>query len=187
MLGVALEERHELLGAEFVRPFRGEKVGRVGADQYVAGLHRCGDLARPVVSGLNAFLVAEPDLAAQAAAGAIFRKNARDELPEAVVLAIGEQARQQRAADARAPRVAGDVDGELGHLVVAGAGAVGGGPGEADHPAVPLGDHRWMAGVEAAQHLLDVGGRARLGLEGGDPVGDPFRVDAGDGAREADR
>src|SRR5262249_45374380 len=57
----ALDERHEFLGAEFMRALRREEIGRVHADKHVARLQRSGDLCIPVLSGLDAFLVAESD------------------------------------------------------------------------------------------------------------------------------
>src|SRR5213075_2371998 len=80
----------------------------------------------------------------------------------------------QKPAAAAAAGGACDIDRGLGDAGIAGAAAVGRAGGPGDDPALRLDHHHRIAPAEPGGDLI---GRARLGLEGRDAVGDALIVD----------
>src|SRR5207244_11625709 len=117
---------------------------------------------------------AEAQAAQHRAAGFVRDEDAADQLPEAGAVSGGQQRFHRGAAGAAAALGARDIDRELGDPGVAGAAAVGRAGGPGDDAALVLDHHHRIAPAEPGGDLI---GRARLGLEGRDAVGDALIVD----------
>src|SRR5688572_7871272 len=126
---------------------------------------------------------AEAAALVQAETRRVLGEDAREDLPEAALGVDAAERLQRGAAGPGAARGARDVDRVLGHAGIGRPAAVGarGRPGH--HAAVALDDHRREALALVRELRGDLGGRARLGLEGGDAIGDALVVDGRDRRR----
>lgn len=124
--------------------------------------------------------LAEPERPQERKAHGVLGEHARHELPEARALGRGEERLHRRAAGALSARCALDVHGELADADVAVARPVFARGRPRDDPRVRLDDHGRVPRGLVGDPALDPRGRARLGLESRDAVGDPLVPDPRD-------
>src|SRR5207247_5856727 len=110
----------------------------------------------------------------------VLGKDPGHELPEPASPAGVKEALEGRAPRAGAARAALDIHRVLAGAGVAGTGAVRADRGPGHDLAVALDDHRGVPVTLPGELRFDLLDRARLGLEGGDPILDALVVDPGD-------
>src|SRR5918912_947228 len=125
--------------------------------------------------------LAEAKAPAQGAAGRVLWKDAGDELPEAALRALVQQALQHGASDPYPARGTSDVHREFRDAGVTGAGTVGTGGCPGHHLPVTLDDNGRVPVAALGQLGLDLLRMAWLRLKRRDTICDALVVDVGDG------
>src|ERR671932_2032304 len=125
--------------------------------------------------------LAEAKAPAQGAAGRVLWKDAGDELPEAALRALVQQALQHGASDPHAARGTSDVHREFRDAGVTGPGTVGTDGCPCHHLPVTFDDDGRVPVATLGQLGLDLLQGARLRLKRRDTICDALVVDAGDG------
>src|SRR6266566_301783 len=158
---------------------RAERLARRLADESLDDDGVAPLAVEPAVSSVRADL-AEADLREELAARLVLGEDAREELPYPAAFTFADERVHRGAARSGPPRLARDIDGELGNTGVARPRSVLARGRPRDHAPLALDDDGRPALRALAQATCDVVGRPGLGLERGKPIGDPFVVDARD-------